>query len=72
MGELTITTSSVPPIKSDQKIFRTPEIVIDSKGSMFTKTSLELTIDSRRVIAVLDAEQVEIFLKLIRVVNYAE
>ena len=72
MGELTITTSQVPPIKADQKKFKTPEIVVDSKGSMFTKTSLELMIDNRRAIAVLDAEQVEILLKLLRVVDYAD
>jgi len=39
---------------------------------MFTKTVLELTLDNRRAIAVLDAEQVEILLKLLRVAEYAD
>ena len=72
MGELTITTSAVPPIKAPEKTFRTPEIVVDNAGSMFHKTSLELMVDNRRSIAVLDAEQVEILLKLIRIADYAE
>ena len=71
-GDLTITTSPVLAVRSDSKIFKTPEIVIDSKGNMFTKTVLELTLDNRRAIAVLDAEQVEILLKLLRIAEYAD
>jgi len=37
---------------------------------MFTKASLEVIIDDQRSIAILDAEQVELFLKLLRVVDY--
>ena len=71
-GELTITTSAIPPVKSSEKAFKTPGILVDEKGTMFHKTSLELMIDNRRQIAILDAEQVEILLKLIRVAEYAE
>lgn len=39
---------------------------------MFAKTSLELTVDGRRTIAVLQSEQVELLLKLLQVVEYAD
>ena len=67
MGELTITTSPVPPVTSSQKTFKTPEIMVDELGNMFTKTSLELTIDSKRKIGVLDAEDAAYLLKILRV-----
>ena len=59
-------------MKAAAKNFKTPEILVDSDGNMFTKTSLELVIDGKRAIAVLDAEQVELMLKLLRVVEYAD
>jgi hypothetical protein len=55
---------------SKEKTFKTPELLLDGAGNMFTKTSLEVTIDDMRSIAILDAEQVELFLKLLRVVDY--
>ncbi len=67
MGELTITTSPVPPIRSDRKAFTTPEIMVDKLGNMFTKTSLELTIDDKREIGVLVAKDAAYLLKIIRV-----
>lgn len=59
-------------MKAEEKTFKTPELLLDSAGNMYTKTSFELTVDGRRSIAVLDAEQVEILLKLLRVVDYAD
>jgi len=67
MGELTITTSPVPPVRSEQKAFITPEIMVDELGNMFTKTSLELTIDNKREIGVLFARDAAYLLKIIRV-----
>jgi hypothetical protein len=46
--------------------------VVDSAGNMFVKTTLELIIDNRRTLSVLDAEQVELLIKLLRVVDYAD
>lgn len=59
-------------MKSEEKTFKTPELLLDSVGNMYTKTSIELMIDGRRSIAVLDAEQAELLVKLLRVVEYAE
>jgi len=55
---------------SKEKTFKTPELLLDVAGNMFTKASLEVIIDDQRSIAILDAEQVELFLKLLRVVDY--
>ena len=71
-GELTITTSPVPPNSSEVKAWKTPEVLIDTHGSMFTKSCLEVSIDDKRTLAVLDAEQVELLLKLLRVAEYAD
>lgn len=67
-----MTTSPVPPVKAEGKTFKTPELLLDSAGNMYTKTSIEINIDGRRNIAVLDAEQTEILLKLLRIVEYAD
>lgn len=45
---------------------------MDGAGNMFAKTSIEITIDDKRAIAVLEAEQVELILKLLQVVKYAD
>ena len=65
-----MTTSAVPKMISKEKTFKTPELLLDVAGNMFTKASLEVIIDDQRSIAILDAEQVELFLKLLRVVDY--
>jgi hypothetical protein len=67
-----VTTSPALPIKSETKTFRTPEFVVDALGNMFAKTSIELAVDGRQNIVVLDAEQVELLLKILRIAPYAE
>lgn len=67
-----MTSSTAPPIQTGENSFRTPELLVDSDGNMFAKTSLELTIDGRRAIAVVQSEQVELLLKLLQVVKYVD
>ena len=67
-----MTSSPAPPIQTKENSFKTPEFLVDSEGNMFAKTSLELTVDGRRTIAVLQSEQVELLLKLLQVVEYAD
>lgn len=71
-GEMMVTTSAVPSIQSLEKAWKTPELLVDTAGNMFTKSSLEVTVDDRRTIIVLDAEQVELLLKILRIADYAD
>ena len=71
IGELVVTTSETPSIVSGSKTVKTPEIVVDPKGNMFTKTSLDIEINGKRGIVVLDAEQAELVLKTLRIAEYA-
>ena len=65
-------TSAVPTIQSSEKSWKTPELLMDTSGNMFMKSSLEVTVDGRRSIVVLDAEQVELLLKILRIAEYAD
>lgn len=71
-GELEVTCSPAPMIQTGEKSFKTPELMVDSSGNVYAKTSIELTIDGRRSIAVLDSEQVELLLKLLQIVKYVD
>jgi hypothetical protein len=74
IGELKISTGEAPQIQlpKGETTFKTAEMLVDSNGDMFTKASLDIQIDDKRVINVLDAEQVELLLKLLRVIDYAD
>ena len=67
-----MTTSPVPPIQSKTPTWKTPELVVDTVGNLFAKTSFEVSVDGQRAIVVMDAEQAELILKLLRVVDYAD
>jgi len=67
-----VMTSPVPMIQSPETAWKTPELLVDTAGNMYTKSSLEITIDDKRSIVVLDAEQVELIMKILRVVEYAD
>ena len=69
---MTIATSAVPTIQSSEKAWKTPELLVDTAGNMYMKSSMEITLDGRRSIVVLDAEQVELLLKILRVVEYVD
>jgi hypothetical protein len=72
-GELTIMTSQTPPIKGNNgEGFRTSDLSLDSNGNLFVKTTLDITHDNKRGIIVLDAEQAELILKLLGIVEYAD
>lgn len=71
-GEILVTTSGVPSVQSMEKSWKTPELLVDTSGNMFTKSSIEATIDGRRTVIVLDAEQVELVLKILRIADYAD
>lgn len=45
---------------------------MDANGNMFTKTTVDLRVDGRQMIVVLEAEQAELLMKLLRVVPYAD
>jgi hypothetical protein len=67
-----VTTAEPPTIKGEKGSFRTPELVVDEAGNFFYKTSIEMVIDGRRNIILLDATKTELLLKLMEIAPYAE
>jgi len=50
--------------------FKTPEAVVDKRGNTFSKSVIEVTVDgSSTYIVKLDAEQTELVLKIIGIVD---
>lgn len=72
LGELTITTSACPPIAGGKRneVFESKTMVLDSLGNMFMPTTLDITVDGHKKIVMLDAKQVELLLKLLRIADY--
>jgi hypothetical protein len=69
-GEITVNTVGIPIERESPSRIETPEIVIDPKGNAFGKAAVEAVIDGKKSLIALEARQVELLLKLLRIVPY--
>ena len=56
-------------LKGDSDAYRTPEMVVDENGIAFAKSIMRADQDGVQCIIKLDAEQVELLLKILGVVD---
>ena len=67
---LIINTATPPTVMGGSKEFVSESMVIDSFGCVFVPTTLNITINNYKKIVMLNAEEVELLLKLLKVAEY--
>ena len=72
-GELEVLTAPAPPVVSETKgPYRTSDIVVDEDANVFSKAALTISLNGKPLVRLMDAEQVELLLKLVGMVSYGE
>jgi len=66
-GEISVQIVERPPLTAKGDGFESPALVVDKIGNAFDRGVIQLDVNDTTSVALLDAKQVEILLKVLRV-----